>query len=105
MIIKLKLLNRTNIVGITLFPFIFVRGNVSKRTLNHEKIHIQQQLELLVIPFYLIYLWDYLVGLVKYRDKDLAYENIRFEKEAYNNSMNFNYLKTRKRYKYSNQYK
>jgi hypothetical protein len=42
--------------GITFFPFIIVANQYLKQNLviiNHEKIHIRQQLELLIIPFFL----------------------------------------------------
>ncbi|MGB1038511.1 MAG: hypothetical protein ACPGYY_07670, partial [Bacteroidia bacterium] len=51
--------------------------------------------ELLVIPFYIIYLIEYVVLLIVYRDHDKAYRNISFEKEAYTNDSNITYLKTR----------
>lgn len=77
--------------GITLYPFIFVKDKDNKRLVNHEKIHYEQQKELLVIGFYILY---FLVWL-----KD-GYENNMFEREAYENQYNYNYLKKRKRYNY-----
>ena len=85
-----------DIGAITLFPFIISREKMSEDVLNHECIHIAQQKELLVLFFYLLYGWDYLVGLIKYKDKEKAYFNIRFEKEAYDNMYNEDYLKNRK---------
>jgi hypothetical protein len=41
--------------GITLFPFIILFSSKEKQNhvlLNHEKIHIRQQLELLILPFF-----------------------------------------------------
>ncbi len=91
-----------NIIGITLYPFIIFRksliDNVSKERydviLNHEKIHIEQQKELLVIPFYLWYCGEFLIKLLKYKDK--AYYNLSFEREAYANEKDVNYIKSRK---------
>ena len=85
--------------GITVFPFIvfrtrFYRDNMV--TVNHEKIHIRQQLELLILPFYVLYFIDFIVKYVKFRDKHLAYKNIVFEKEAYENERNLRYLENRK---------
>ena len=54
---------------------------------KHEKIHIAQQKEMLVIPFYLWYFIEWLVRLFK---KGNAYQNISFEREAYVNEYNFN---------------
>lgn len=100
MVIRLKILNKTKILGITLFPFIFVRPSASDVTINHEKIHLQQQLELLVILFYIIYGLDYIIGRFKGLNDYDAYRNIRFEKEAFKHQGNFQYLKERKRYVY-----
>lgn len=85
-----------NIIGITLCPFgIYVDDN-NIRTINHEKIHWQQQLELIVLPFYILYGLEYLIKLIIY-GKD-AYRNLSFEREAYANDKNLDYLKTRKHY-------
>ncbi len=35
--------------GITLFPFIFIRGEGNDRLINHESIHIFQYIETFVI--------------------------------------------------------
>jgi len=87
-----------DIFAITLWPFIISREEMSEDVLTHETIHIAQQKELLVLFFYLLYGWDYLIGLVKYRDKEKAYYQIRFEQEAYHNMFNKDYLKNRKLY-------
>ena len=87
-----------DIAAITLFPFIISHEKMSDDLLNHESIHIAQQKELFVVLFYMLYGWDYLFGLIKYRDKNKAYYNIRFEQEAYDNMFNDNYLKNRKLY-------
>lgn len=91
MVIKLKLLNRTKILGITLWPFIFVRPNVNDVVINHERIHIEQQKELLVLGFYILYLW----WSIKY-----GYRNNPLEEEAYNWERVGNYMKIRKRWNY-----
>ena len=64
--------------------------------LNHERIHLRQQLELLLLPFYLLYLGHYLVNLFRFKTHYLAYFNICFEKEAYVNERNMSYLAARK---------
>lgn len=84
--------------GITIFPFIIIRKDRDANNLvliNHEKIHLRQQLELLVLPFYFIYLLDYLLKMVRYKDKNIAYRNIIFEREAYSNERDMNFLKKR----------
>ena len=64
--------------------------------MNHEFIHLRQQLELLIVPFYILYLLNYLVNLVYYQNHFLAYKNIAFEREAYENDANPAYLIKRK---------
>ncbi len=63
--------------------------------INHEKIHLRQQIELLIIPFYIIYGLEFLVRLFQYRSWKSAYLNISFEREAYINEKDLNYLKSR----------
>jgi hypothetical protein len=84
--------------GLTAFPFVFVKYRVDKENrvfVNHEKIHLRQQLELLVLPFFIWYFIEYFVRLIQYRNADLAYRNISFEREAYANELNLLYLKKR----------
>ena len=85
--------------AITIFPFIFLIDRKLKKDkvlLNHERIHIRQQLELLIIPFYIWYLIEFLIKLLKYKSRNIAYLNISFEKEAYQNEHDFNYIKSKK---------
>lgn len=62
----------------------------------HERIHIRQQLEMLIVLFYIWYLIEFLIKWIIYKDSKLAYRNISFEREAYVNENYFNYLKKRK---------
>jgi hypothetical protein len=87
-----------DIGGITLFPFIFIKGEGNDRLIRHESIHIMQYRETLVLGFLAIYLWDFLYGFVKYKNYDDAYRSIRFEQEAYANDHDENYLEMRKRF-------
>lgn len=85
-------------VGITFYPFIFLKTaslKENKVLINHEKIHLQQQLELLVVFFYAFYIVEWLFKLFKYRDRRIAYKNLSFEREAYQNEDNLLYLKKR----------
>ena len=75
--------------GLAIFPFIFVRDQTSKTNsvlINHEKIHFRQQLELLFIGFII---WYYIAMFRK------GYRGISFEKEAYENQGNLDYVKNR----------
>lgn len=81
--------------AITLYPFIllgFRQDEKNQRLLNHEKIHLRQQKELLVVPFYLWYLLEYLIGRIKGKGHYQAYRNIIFEREAYTYEADYNYL-------------
>jgi hypothetical protein len=83
---------------LTVFPFVVVRDRNAQDYLvlmNHERIHLRQQLELLVLPFFVIYGLDYLVNLIRYRNKYVAYRNVVFEREAYQNENDLDYLKSR----------
>lgn len=75
--------------GITIWPFIlFKKGdNPDREILNHEYIHLEQQKQMLVIPFYIWYIVEWLFK---------GYKEISFEREAYQNSKNDNYLHSRK---------
>lgn len=99
-IIKRNLLSKINpsIRGLTLYPFILLRHHYLKTDrvlINHEKIHLQQQLELLIIPFYIIYIINYLLNIIIYRSHFKAYYHIIFEREAYSNELDLDYLKKR----------
>lgn len=83
------------------FPFILVKDKKLKTDrflLNHEKIHLRQQTELLVLPFYILYILEFLYQLVKKRNGMQAYYAISFEREAYINECDLEYLKNRKWY-------
>jgi hypothetical protein len=84
--------------GMAVFPFVLVKYPSDKKNqvfVNHEKIHLRQQLELLIIPFFIWYLIEYVVRLFQYKNAGLAYQNISFEREAYGNEANVDYLKSR----------
>ena len=92
MVIEKK--NMSNLKGIAIFPFAIVRDKSDKKLVNHEKIHLRQQLEMLVIPFYI---WYFTEWLIKGADNQ-AYRNISFERESFGNEENLSYLRTRKPY-------
>ncbi|OHT47396.1 hypothetical protein [Flavobacterium tructae] len=84
--------------GMAVFPFVILKYDADKANavfVNHEKIHLRQQLELLILPFYILYVFEYAIRLIQYKDKELAYRNISFEREAYANETHLNYLKSR----------
>ena len=100
MIFISKYLIPKGFIGITLYPFIFLKAKKWRNNtvlINHEKIHLKQQLELFVVFFYVFYVLEWCFKLIKYKDKKEAYKNISFEREAYLNEHNLNYLQKRKR--------
>lgn len=85
--------------GMAVFPFVILRERKDADLpvlMNHERIHIRQQLELLIIPFFIWYFLEYLIRLLRYRDRFKAYRNISFEREAYATESNLKYLEHRK---------
>ena len=88
----------------TVFPFIFLKNadcKEDKVLVFHERIHIRQQIELLILPFFVIYFVEFLVRLMIERNAQKAYRNISFEREAHANDTDFDYLKKRKVWNFS----
>ena len=90
--------------GWVFWPFVFVRSKKQLEDpvfLNHERIHMRQQAELLIIPFFLWYGLEYLIRLIQYKNWYLAYRNISFEREAHENEKDLGYLERRKSFPFS----
>jgi len=88
-----------NVNALTIFPLIILKNPEFKNDIvliNHEKIHLKQQLELLWIVFFLWYIIEYAIRKFQYNNADMAYRNISFEREAYANENNLQYIKKRK---------
>jgi hypothetical protein len=83
--------------AITLYPFIISRNPMSDITLNHEKIHLEQQREGFILGFYALYIFYWGMGIAKGLSSSEAYFKIPYEQEAYDNHDNPDYLKSRKR--------
>lgn len=93
--------------AITIFPFIILKNSSQKEDkilINHEKIHLKQQLELLIVGFYIWYAVEFLIWLIKLKHWHKAYLNISFEREAYKNENDLNYLKSRSLYSFLKYY-
>ena len=93
-------------VVVDLFGGSGLLSHTAKRELtgyeyNHEAIHIRQGRELLWLIFYLWYGVEWFVRLIQYWDRIQAYYNISFEREAYSNQHNLNYLNSRKWYSWA----
>lgn len=98
MIVKCRFMPRG--VCLNLFGTYWVKDPswVDRYVINHERIHTRQQQELLFVPFYLLYVIEWLVRLALTRSFKRAYLEISFEREAYANGNDLNYLKNRKLY-------
>lgn len=108
--------------AIFLFGILFVRGDakIDDITMNHETIHSKQYIEtgllslLLLLPllfnglwwlwlllsifaFYIVYVAEWFIKSFIYKfAKNKAYRNTSFEREAYDNEDNLEYLEDRK---------
>lgn len=107
--------------AINLFGILFVRGNatINGVDMNHESIHSRQILEvivsfypiwiaicifsspwiaLIIMPFsfYILYVLEWIVRLIQFRNANEAYRNISFEREAYTYQSDLSYLEKRK---------
>lgn len=85
-------------LAITIWPFIFARKVLKQIDVNHENIHGEQQKELLLLPFFLIYTLEYIIKFIITLRNNKAYHSISFEQEAYYNESNYNYIHNRKHY-------
>jgi len=81
-----KLPHFRNFTGIAVTQdLIICRGLAYDRLIKHEKVHQMQMIRCGgLFYFWLLYLWYYLGGLVKYRSHWKAYRNNKFEVEARN---------------------
>lgn len=95
----IRFLSRGFATGMAIFPFVLLKNKEAAnnhRLLNHEYIHLKQQTEMLVFPFYLWYGIEYIVRRIQFKNHYAAYRNISFEREAYANDHKRNYLNERK---------
>jgi len=90
-----------DIWAITLYPFIICKGEMNEVTLNHEKIHLAQQRELLVLGFYPLYAYYWIRARFSHFNHE-AYMSIPFDVEAYAQQHDKDYLKTRKPFAWRN---
>lgn len=92
-----QFLTGDKVIGITLAPFgIYLKKEYlnDEKTIRHETIHWKQQMEMLIIFFYGWYLIEWIIRM--FMNFGQAYRNISFEREAYDNDDNVNYLEKRK---------
>ena len=86
--------------AITILNVVFVRKGLVMRDkdINHENIHWEQEKELVIVGFYLLYIMEFFLRLFRMRRWHKAYRSISFERECYENETDLNYLKSRKHY-------
>lgn len=93
-------LGNRKVSAMGLWPLVIFRNREDKknlRLLNHELIHHRQQLELLLLPYYFWYLVEYWSSMLTNGfNHDKAYHSVSFEREAFENEGNPDYLKQRK---------
>ena len=123
-IIRTKLLRLIGKKMITLPWGVYAAPSADIREIDvtHEFIHVVQYRELMVaslvltipmafvsawwtllIPFVAYYLWygiEWLVHFIRLKDPHLAYRRICFEREAYENQNDLNYLESRSWFKF-----
>lgn len=101
--------------AINLFGVLFARkeSKIDDVTINHEAIHSRQFVELMILfavasvfvrwwlplfaplAFYVLYVIEWLVHLIRFRDTYIAYRRISFEREAYTHQGDSGYLNGR----------
>ncbi len=90
-----------NYGAINLFGVLFAKHDmrITSEVINHETIPTRQMRELLYLPFYIIYVFEWLIRLVQKRGRTFeAYMAISFEREAYDHGRDTGYLSHRKPY-------
>ncbi len=89
--------------AIALFPFVIIKMDettLNDTMVNHEKIHLRQQIELLIVGFYILYIVEFFIHYIRLQNRLKAYLSISFEREAYSNEDNHDYLKFRKHWSF-----
>lgn len=121
-IVRNKYIPFTGYKAVLLFGILFVKSNakIDDVTMNHESVHSRQYVEvgilslILLLPlvfnglwwlwlilsvfaFYILYVIEWFVKFIIYKlNTHKAYRNTSFEREAYDNERNLNYLDSRK---------
>lgn len=94
-IILNKIIPLKGFAALTIWPFIFCRKKMHDMDINHEMIHLEQQEEMLLLPFFIWYGVEWFIRLLLYRNFYEAYRNISFEQEAYLNQHSMWYCSER----------
>lgn len=99
-IIRTKFMRLIGKKYLLFFGFLLTapKAKITEIDMNHEAIHSAQMKEMFYLFFYLWYLCEWIVRILQNRDAHLAYRNISFEREAYTNEKELEYLRIRKRF-------
>lgn len=98
-IVKNKIIPFGSYTTINLFGILFTKSDyLNPTTINHERIHTKQMLELLMVGYYLWYIIEYIIVRFCHKKQNDAYHDISFEEEAHNNDNNLHYLDNRKHF-------
>lgn len=103
LIVASKYLVPNGFMGITIFPFVFLKKKIYKTDkilINHENIHLRQQLELGILFFFLWYLFEFIFRFIVTKNKQKAYRDLSFEREAYTFEKDLEYISKRKWYSF-----
>lgn len=93
-----------NFSALTLWPFIILKEPKylhDEGLINHERIHLRQQTEMLILPFYIWYFIEWVIKSSLLGSFYKGYKAISFEQEAYGNESNSNYLNVRGSYNFT----
>lgn len=64
-------------------PFVFTGGKeIAEHTIRHGEIHWRQQIELLIVGWYIWYVLEYIYKFWLFQDPFEAYNKLSFEIEA-----------------------
>lgn len=103
-----KLHGNPNIKGTALWPFVLIRYKdhpMNPVWINHERIHLRQQMECLFIPYVIFYYLEIYYFRIKGMNHLNAYLNSTFEQECYQNQADLNYPHSRKPFQFIRYFK
>lgn len=95
----IKFLSANFATAMALYPFILFKNKSARENkvlVNHEKIHLRQQVEMLILPFYIWYVLEYLIRRIQFKSHYVAYRHISFEREAFSKQKQMDYLENRR---------
>ena len=85
--------------AVAIFPFIIIRSekDMEPWLINHERIHLKQQIEMFFVGLIVLNILETLYAIIFLKKSfSEAYRWRASEQEAYRNQNNLNYLKDRK---------